>query len=60
MERVAMSTLGGAWSAATISEMKFAVMPMMVMRDMACIARTTFQVAERAPVCGEDMLSGEG
>jgi len=44
-----MRTFGGAWSADTISEMKFAVIPMMVMSEMACMARTTFQVAERAP-----------
>jgi len=30
--------------------MKFALNPMMVMSDMACIARTTVKVAPRAPM----------
>ena len=47
--RVPISTFGGAWSAVTISEMKFEVMPMMVIREMACMARTTMKVAPRAP-----------
>jgi hypothetical protein len=59
-ERVAMSTLGGAWSAATISAMKFAVMPMMEMRQMACMARATVKDAPRAPNCGPDILMGVG
>lgn len=44
-----MRTCGGDCEAETISEMKFAVMPIMVMRQTTCMARTTFQVAARAP-----------
>lgn len=44
-----MMTLGGDCFAVTISEMKFAVIPMMLMRQMASIARTTVNVAPRAP-----------
>ena len=46
---VPMSTGGGAWFTATISATKFALMPMMVMREMASMARTTVKVAPRAP-----------
>ena len=35
--------------AATISAMKFALIPMMAMREMASMARTTVKVAPRAP-----------
>jgi hypothetical protein len=48
--RVPMRTLKGDWSAATISAMKLALSPMMVIREMACIARTTVKVAPRAPM----------
>ena len=44
---------------ATISAMKFAVMPIMEMRQMACIARTTVKDAPRAPNCGPGMLTVE-
>lgn len=46
---VPMSTFGGDWSACTISEMKLAVIPIMVMRETACIPLTTVKVAPRAP-----------
>lgn len=47
--RVPIRTLGGMLSAETISEMKFAVMPIMEMRHTACIPRTTVNVIPRAP-----------
>ena len=47
--RVPISTLGGFWSATTISETKLEEMPIMVMREMACMARTTVKVAPKAP-----------
>ena len=47
--RVPIRTWGGAWLAETISAMKFEVIPIMVMRQMACRARTTVKVAPRAP-----------
>lgn len=47
--RVPTRTLGGELSAETISWMKLAVMPMMEMRQMACMPRTTVKVAPRAP-----------
>jgi hypothetical protein len=47
--RVPISTCGGAWSAVTISEMKFEVIPMIAMREMDCRVRTTVKVAPRAP-----------
>jgi hypothetical protein len=53
-----MRTCGGAWSAVTISEMKFEVMPMMVMREMACMARTTVKVAPRAPKFWDAIMIG--
>jgi len=40
--------------------MKFAVMPMIEMRHMACIARVTVKDAPRAPNAGPDMLTGGG
>jgi hypothetical protein len=40
--------------------MKFAVMPMMEMRHMACIARATVKDAPRAPNCGPGMMRGGG
>jgi len=45
---------------ATISAMKFAVMPMTEMRHMACIARVTVKDAPRAPNAGPGMLTGGG
>ena len=45
---------------ATISAMKFAVMPMIEMRHMACIARVTVKDAPRAPNAGPGMLTGGG
>lgn len=56
--RVPISTRGGAWSAVTISEMKFEVIPIMVMREMACMARTTVNVAPRAPKFWEAIVMG--
>jgi hypothetical protein len=55
--RVPTSTFGGAFSAATISEMKLAVMPMMEMRDTACMPLTTVKVAPRAPKVGAGMAN---
>ena len=55
-----IKTFGGAWSAATISEMKLDVMPMIVMSEMACMARTTVKVAPRAPNFWDAILVGEG
>lgn len=40
--------------------MKFAVMPMIEMRHMACIARVTVKDAPRAPNAGPGMLTGGG
>lgn len=57
--RVPTRTFGGAVAAATISATKLAVMPMMEMRQMTCIARTTVKVAPRAPYLGAGMLSSE-
>ena len=45
--------------AATISAMKFALMPMMVTREMASIARTTVKVAPSAPKFAPCILAGE-
>ncbi len=53
-----MRTFGGAVVAATISATKLAVIPMMEMRQMTCIARTTVKVAPRAPYLGAGMLTG--
>lgn len=44
-----MMTLGGDCLDETISEMKFAVMPMIAIREIASMARTTVKVAPRAP-----------
>lgn len=71
-----MITLGGDCLDETISEMKLAVIPMMLIREMASIARTTVKVAPRAPtlegivgvgggflvleVCGPEGLEGCG
>jgi hypothetical protein len=57
--RVPMRTCGGAWSAETISDMKFDVIPIMVMREIACMARTTVKVAPRAPKFWLAILMGE-
>jgi hypothetical protein len=38
--------------------MKFAVIPIMEMRQMACMARTTVKDAPRAPNCGAGILTG--
>jgi hypothetical protein len=46
---VPIRTLGGVLSAETISEMKFAVMPIIEMRQTACMPRTTVNVIPRAP-----------
>jgi hypothetical protein len=45
---------------ATISAMKFAVMPIMEMRHTACIARATVKEAPRAPNAGPAMMTGAG
>jgi hypothetical protein len=50
-------TFGGACSTAIISAMKFAVIPMMEMREMACIPRTTVKVAPKAPKFGPCILT---
>jgi len=58
-----MITWGGTWSADTISAMKLAVMPMMVMREMACMPLTTVKVAPRAPKLGailENVVGWDG
>ena len=47
--RVPIRTLGGVLSAETISEMKFAVMPIMEIRQTACMPRTTVNVIPSAP-----------
>ena len=47
--RVPTRTECGAWLAATISWMKFEVIPMMATREIACMARTTVKVMPRAP-----------
>lgn len=47
-------------SADTISETKLAVMPIIEMRQMICMARTTVNVAPRAPSCGPGMVAGLG
>lgn len=48
-ERVPMRTLGGTVLAETISAMKLLTMPMMVIRETACMPRTTVKVIPRAP-----------
>lgn len=58
--RVPIRTCGGAWFADTISAMKLAVMPMMAMREMTCMPRTTVKVAPRAPNCGPGILAVGG
>ncbi len=40
--------------------MKFEVMPMMEIRQMACMARATVKDAPRAPNAGLGMLTGGG
>lgn len=55
--RVPIRTWGGAWFEETISAMKLAVMPMIAMREMACIPRTTVKVAPRAPNAGPGILA---
>jgi hypothetical protein len=55
-----MMTFGGDWSDVTISEMKLAVMPMMLMRAMASIALTTMKVAPRAPKVEGIFRGGRG
>lgn len=57
--RVPTMTEGGAWFTDTISEMKLAVMPMMAMRDTACMPRTTVKVMPRAPKFGPCILAEE-
>ena len=47
--RVPTRTLGGVWLSETIMEMKFAVMPMMAIKESDCRIRTLFKVAPRAP-----------
>jgi len=44
-----MSTFGGVALAETISEMKLAAIPMMAIKDAACIALVTLKVAPNAP-----------
>jgi len=55
--RVPTRTGGGVWLTDTISETKLAVMPMMEMRETACIPLTTVKVAPRAPNCGPGILN---
>lgn len=55
--RVPMRTGGGFWSSLTIWSMKFEVIPIMVMRHTDCKARTTVNVAPRAPNCGPGILA---
>jgi hypothetical protein len=55
--RVPTSTLGGVFPALTMSEMKLAVMPMMEMRETACMPLTTVKVAPRAPCVGGAMMN---
>lgn len=59
-ESVPTSTRGGDCSDATISAMKFAVMPMIEMRHTACIPRATVKEAPRAPNAGPAILTGGG
>lgn len=47
--RVPTSSFDGASFWLTISEMKFAAMPMHPSREMTCSMRTTLKVAPRAP-----------
>lgn len=55
-ESVPMRTCGGDWFEATISAMKLAVIPMMAMREITCMMRTTVNVAPRAPNFGPGMM----
>lgn len=55
--RVPTRTGGGVWLTDTISATKLAVMPMMEMRETACIPLTTVKVAPRAPNCGPGILN---
>jgi len=56
--RVPIRTRGGDWFADTISAMKFAVIPIMAMRETASIPRTTVKVAPRAPNAGPCIFAG--
>lgn len=47
--RVPMMTFGGDCLPVTISEMKLAVIPMMLIRQIASMDRTTVKVTPRAP-----------
>lgn len=53
---VPMRTVCGTWLFATISWMKFEVMPMMATSEIASIARTTVKVMPRAPNLVADIL----
>lgn len=51
-----MRTLGGVVLLATISAMKFAVIPMIAMSEAVCMPRTTVKVAPRAPKFGPGIV----
>ena len=57
MLRVPIRMLGGVVVAATISAMKFAVIPMIEIRQIPCMVLTTVKVAPRAPNCGPPMIT---
>jgi hypothetical protein len=55
-----MRTCGGDWSVETVSAIKFALIPIMAMSEMACMPLTTSKVTPRAPSCGRGILEGVG
>lgn len=54
--RVPTSSLGGETLVSTISEMKLEVMPMIAMRQAACMPLITVKVAPSAPKFGPCMM----